>query len=86
MGCRGKCLWYDARLRLFHVDLYRVYTLEDVESLGLREILYGDGVVVIEWPERLGAEIPLRRWDVFLEVRGENERSITVAEPAQRGE
>lgn len=38
--------------RLIHVDLYRLES-EDVEAIGLEELLAGPGVKVIEWAERL---------------------------------
>ncbi len=37
-------------LALTHVDLYRIERPGDAESLGLDEVLAGDGVVVVEWP------------------------------------
>src|SRR5689334_15642900 len=40
------------RLRLFHLDLYRLETLEQIISAGLEEYLQPDGVAVIEWAER----------------------------------
>src|ERR1039458_1399666 len=42
------------RLRLFHLDLYRLETREQILSAGLEEFLSSDGVAVIEWAERLG--------------------------------
>lgn len=46
------------RLTLYHVDLYRL-SPSALDRLALREYLYGDGVCVVEWIERLGEE-PLR--------------------------
>jgi len=40
------------RLRLFHLDLYRLDTLEQIHGAGLDEYLKPDGVAVIEWAER----------------------------------
>jgi tRNA threonylcarbamoyladenosine biosynthesis protein TsaE len=40
------------RLPLFHVDLYRLQTIE-VDDLGLDEMILGGGVTAIEWPDRL---------------------------------
>jgi tRNA threonylcarbamoyladenosine biosynthesis protein TsaE len=40
------------RLKLFHLDLYRLETPEQVLSAGLEEFLEPDGVAVIEWAER----------------------------------
>jgi len=66
---------------LLHVDLYRLEP-EDVPDLGLEEALYGPGVKVVEWGERLpfpvaGAlELRLRRCD------GEGEREIEESSKA----
>jgi tRNA threonylcarbamoyladenosine biosynthesis protein TsaE len=42
----------EGRSRLVHVDLYRLSS-EEVEGLGLEELLAGPGVKFVEWPERL---------------------------------
>ena len=42
------------RLKLFHLDLYRLETLAQILSAGIEEFLQPDGVSVIEWAERLG--------------------------------
>ena len=50
---------YDApplRLPVAHVDLYRLDDAEDVAELGLDDYLY-DGLIVIEWPERMGGRL-----------------------------
>lgn len=59
-------------LRLVHVDLYRLQP-EEVEGIGLEELLAGDGVKVVEWADRLPYPVPA------MEVRLEAGR-----EPGQR--
>ena len=44
------------RLRLFHLDLYRLNTPDQVFAAGLEDYLEPEGVTVIEWAERLGEE------------------------------
>jgi tRNA threonylcarbamoyladenosine biosynthesis protein TsaE len=78
------------RLTLFHLDLYRLATAEQIHDAGLDEYLQPEGVAVIEWAERmLGDEhstlniqrstsnwpASLRR--VFIEVLSETERQIS---------
>src|SRR5205809_7437198 len=78
------------RLRLFHLDLYRLETRAQILGAGLEEYLQPDGVAVIEWAERwFGDEHPtsniqhptsswrtsIRR--VQIEVLNETERRIT---------
>ena len=41
------------RLKLFHLDLYRLETPEQIHSAGIEEFLQPDGVAVIEWAERI---------------------------------
>jgi tRNA threonylcarbamoyladenosine biosynthesis protein TsaE len=69
------------RLRLFHLDLYRLETRGQMVSAGLEEFLQPDGVTVIEWAERisgLGSRVPesgtFRR--VQIEILSETERQI----------
>ena len=69
------------RLKLFHLDLYRLETPAQILSAGIEEFLSPDGVAVIEWAERilgLGSGI----WDlgklmeVNIEIVSETERKI----------
>ena len=52
-------------LEVWHFDLYRLARPEDAWELGFEEAL-SDGLVVIEWPERLGPLLPAPRLDVTL--------------------
>ena len=45
------------RLRLFHLDLYRLETPKQIHSAGLEEYLQPEGVTVIEWAERWFHEV-----------------------------
>jgi tRNA threonylcarbamoyladenosine biosynthesis protein TsaE len=65
-------------LRLYHVDCYRLNSLGDAENIGFGDILAGDDVTVIEWPERIEVLLPPERLWIDLEARGENtERQLT---------
>jgi tRNA threonylcarbamoyladenosine biosynthesis protein TsaE len=48
---------YRGRLRLYHVDLYRLERVEPELLAELEEDLYGDGVTAVEWAERLPDEL-----------------------------
>jgi tRNA threonylcarbamoyladenosine biosynthesis protein TsaE len=64
------------RWRLFHLDLYRLETREQIFSAGIGDFLQPDGVSVIEWAERLKAELPLQTVSVQIEFLSEMERRI----------
>jgi tRNA threonylcarbamoyladenosine biosynthesis protein TsaE len=71
------------RLRLFHLDLYRLETAAQILSAGIESYLQPEGVAVIEWAERLetlaiGAESFLKNARrVIIEVTSDTERRIT---------
>lgn len=66
------------RLKLFHLDLYRLETPEHILSAGIEEYLKPEGVSVIEWAERIyDCRLPIADLkNVTLEVINENERRI----------
>jgi tRNA threonylcarbamoyladenosine biosynthesis protein TsaE len=67
------------RLTLFHLDLYRLETREQILSAGIEEYLNPDGVAVIEWAERiLNDEFQITNCrKVNIEILSETERRIT---------
>lgn len=77
---------YSGRLPVYHIDLYRVGKQEELESLNLREYLYGDGVSLIEWFEFL----PAHEVDEYLELRiahsGGNKREMSFVAHGERYE
>jgi len=60
---------YDGRVPLFHVDLYRLSSVTEMEELSLRECFFSDGVSVIEWFERL----PEDEVDEYLRIHFDHE-------------
>jgi len=63
------------RLTLFHLDLYRLETPEQLLSAGIEDFLTPAGVSVIEWAERLKTANPLV--NVRIEIISETERKIS---------
>jgi len=69
---------YAGRLPMFHVDLYRLDDAADALAGGLIDERQVEGVVLVEWAERLGETLPAGRLDVHIDVTGEDERRITL--------
>jgi len=69
---------YQGRVPVYHVDLYRLDGPTDIVDIGLRELLGGDGVAVIEWADKLEAPLPSERLDITLEHQLEETRLITI--------
>ena len=69
---------HQGRLRLFHIDAYRLDDPQDAAAAGLLDERQADGVTVIEWADRLEGWLPDARLEITLAVVGDDERSRTV--------
>lgn len=66
-------------LLIYHLDLYRVKSLDEIYDLGYEEFFYGDGITLVEWAEQLGDLLPSKRYDVHLSYgESESHRRITI--------
>ena len=59
---------------IFHMDLYRLEDPDEVFELGWDETQ--DGLALIEWPERAGANLPAWRLDLTFEILGDTRKAI----------
>lgn len=69
---------YPGRLPLYHLDLYRLGSEEEIEELGFLDYLYGRGATLIEWPDRLGRLKPAAYLNLELYFTGENGRTAVL--------
>jgi tRNA threonylcarbamoyladenosine biosynthesis protein TsaE len=69
------------KMPIFHLDAYRVTGADDFESIGFGELLEQNGLVVVEWAERVTRILPEKRINVTLEVNGKTDRRITIDQP-----
>lgn len=66
------------RATLYHIDLYRVDTERELETLGLDDLAAPDSILLIEWGEKFPRFVRERNVEIVLERAGENERRIRV--------
>ena len=67
------------RLRLQHVDLYRLAGALDLDSIDWEDLLDEPAVTAVEWPERAGERMPDDRLLVSIEAESMNRRAITLS-------
>lgn len=60
---------YEAKLPVYHFDLYRLKDAGDIIRLGYEEYFYGQGVSIVEWAEKLKELTPSEYLKIDLEVR-----------------
>lgn len=65
------------RVPLFHFDVYRLDSAQGLYDLAFDEYLDGEGVVVIEWADRIAEALPPDRLDIALAAEGEHRRTLT---------
>jgi len=76
---------YPGKLSLYHLDVYRLNGDDDFAALGGEEFLYGQGVSVIEWSERIPGSIPDDAIFIKLELLGGDNRRIRISVPELPG-
>jgi tRNA threonylcarbamoyladenosine biosynthesis protein TsaE len=69
---------YPGRCRLFHMDLYRITGAEELEDIGIEDILCGDGVVAIEWAEKLPDEMIAGHLLIQISITDDQSRQICM--------
>lgn len=75
---------YEGRLPLYHFDLYRLNQTQEMGMIGYDEFLYGEGVALIEWGERLERLLPKEFLNVKIVQSGELERKFSFEAVGKR--
>ena len=63
---------------LYHMDVYRLEGAEDFVNLGVDDMLYGDGVCIIEWSEKVKSELPSKTIWMTITPSDGGERTIRI--------
>ena len=66
------------RANLFHIDLYRIDTQRELDTLALDDLRGDDGILLIEWGEKFPRFVRERDMEIALEQTGENQRTIKI--------
>jgi len=71
---------YSGARQVYHVDLYRIGDVHDLDTLGLEDIFDEDAVIIVEWPDRLRLRTDWPVVRILLEHVGDDTRKITMEE------
>ena len=69
---------YSGKMPLYHMDVYRLEGGEDFVNLGTDDMIYGDGVSIIEWSEKIMEELPSRTIILRLTPQDDGSRLIEI--------
>ncbi len=67
---------YRGRIPIFHLDLYRLESYAAVEGIGWDEFVYGPGVTLVEWADKVEEDLPGERIEVHLQWVSEEKRKL----------
>jgi tRNA threonylcarbamoyladenosine biosynthesis protein TsaE len=71
---------YERATRVYHVDLYRIGSAHDLETLGLEDVFSEHAVVIVEWPDRLTLRTDWPVVRIQLEHVSEDTRRIRISD------
>ena len=74
---------YRGDLKVNHLDLYRIHKEEELYDLGFEEYIYGDGVSIIEWPDKARSLMPDNYLDINIKGQ-EDEREVRFIPQANK--
>lgn len=69
---------YEGKMPLYHMDVYRLDSEEDFANLGTEDMIYGNGVSIIEWSEKIMNELPKKTIILKIEPQEDGSRIITL--------
>ena len=73
--------YHGSRITLYHIDLYRIDSERDLETLGLDDLIASDSILLIEWGEKFPRLQRDCNLEITLERVGETERKIHITMP-----
>ncbi|MCF0262253.1 MAG: tRNA (adenosine(37)-N6)-threonylcarbamoyltransferase complex ATPase subunit type 1 TsaE [Sphaerochaetaceae bacterium] len=69
---------YEGTIPMYHMDLYRISSEEDFQMIGGEDLLYSDGVCLIEWSEVINAMLPKKTLFIEIIVNPDQSRTVTL--------
>lgn len=75
---------YTGRMPVYHLDFYRIEMPEELVNLGLEEYLYGEGVAIIEWADKIKALLPEEYMMVTMQYVDRTVRTLEVVVNGKR--
>lgn len=77
---------YGDPVRIYHVDLYRLDTADEVRGIGLDDLLDSDALVLVEWGEKFPELFGRDRYEIEISITGECSRVVAYCRKSVRAE
>lgn len=76
-------VYESGRIPLYHLDVYRIGDISEMDEIGYEDYFYGEGLCIIEWAELIRELLPEKRTEILIEKdlkKGFDYRKITMKE------
>jgi tRNA threonylcarbamoyladenosine biosynthesis protein TsaE len=74
-----ECVVGGEKIPFYHIDAYRLEGNDDFSAIGGEDVVYGNGISVIEWSERIPSHIPSGAYRIVFEIMADDKRSVKMA-------
>jgi len=75
---------YQGKIPIYHFDLFRLNTAEEIFELGYEEYFYGEGLTVIEWAEKIEQLLPKEHLKIDIKFKDHYKRTISFIPQGDR--
>lgn len=79
------CVPHEGRLPFLHLDAYRISELEEVDELGLDELVENGVVLIVEWAERIESCLPPVDLQITITATGDTSRLFRMEAKSEQG-
>ncbi|MFN3533251.1 MAG: tRNA (adenosine(37)-N6)-threonylcarbamoyltransferase complex ATPase subunit type 1 TsaE [Candidatus Brocadia sp.] len=69
---------YEGRIPIYHFDAYRLEDTQEMLDIGSDEMIYGSGVAIVEWADKVPGCLPKEYLKITLTAISENERNMEI--------
>jgi len=69
---------YKGKIPVYHIDFYRLKDNIDLDSIGIEEYIYGNGITIIEWANKFPHILPNNTIQIDFKILGETKREIKI--------
>lgn len=67
---------YHGDINIYHFDCYRLEHYSEAVEMGAEEYFYGDGITIIEWPDKISELLPNDSLNISIQMISENKREF----------
>ena len=70
--------YHDGTLPLYHMDLYRIGHIDELYLIGIEELIYGNGLSIIEWSEKAEEILPEKTVHTNIIINADQSRTVSI--------